>query len=119
MVDLHIPKSGLSVLDDIIHAGKSITMLPHDELSSIHQLQGARLAAELDADLLRDGLSADHTVYAAVSRDLYVRRFKELARTARTLFEETGSSNLYLTLGALIHHTSSGAEARARCSCCR
>ncbi|MBM4606422.1 DUF4011 domain-containing protein [Rhodococcus hoagii] len=73
-------------------------MLPHDELSSIHQLQGARLAAELDADLLRDGLSADHTVYAAVSRDLYVRRFKELARTARTLFEETGSSNLYLTL---------------------
>ncbi|NKS42692.1 DUF3320 domain-containing protein [Rhodococcus hoagii] len=113
VVDLHIPKSGLSVLDDIIHAGKSITMLPHDELSSIHQLQGARLAAELDADLLRDGLSADHTVYAAVSRDLYVRRFKELARTARTLFEETGSSNLYLTLGALIHHTSSGAEARA------
>ncbi|RVW08232.1 DUF3320 domain-containing protein [Prescottella agglutinans] len=113
VVDLHIPKSGLPVLDDIIHAGKSITMLPHDELSSIHQLQGARLAAELDAELLRDGLSADHTVYAAVSRDLYVRRFKELARTARTLFEETGSSNLYLTLGALIHHTSSGAEARA------
>ncbi|OQQ26371.1 DNA/RNA helicase [Prescottella equi] len=113
VVDLHIPKSGLSVLDDIIHAGKSITMLPHDELSSIHQLQGARLAAELDVELLRDGLSTDHTVYAAVPRDLYVRRFKELARTARTLFEETGSSNLYLTLGALIHHTSSGAEARA------
>ncbi|WP_305094533.1 DUF4011 domain-containing protein [Prescottella sp. R16] len=113
VVDLHIPKSGLAVLDDIVHSGKPITMQPHDDLSSIHQLQGARVAADIAPDLLRDSLSTDHAVYAAVSRDLYVRRFKELARTARMLFEETGSSNLYLTLGALIHHTSTGAEARA------
>lgn len=113
VVDLHVPTSGLPVLDDLVHANKAITLAPHDELSSIHQLQGARRAAEIDPDLLLSYLSTDHQVYAAVTRDLYARRFKELARTARTLLEETGSSNLYLTLGALVHHTSTGAEARA------
>ncbi|MBP1159800.1 hypothetical protein JOE46_001959 [Rhodococcus sp. PvR099] len=113
VIDVHIPKAGLPVLDDLIHAGQSITMLPHDELSAIHQLQGARAAAELEPELLLASLTDDHAVYATVARDSYTRRFKELARTARTLLEETGSSNLYLTLGALIHHTSTGTEARA------
>lgn len=113
VVDLHVPTSGLAVLDDLIHDGKSITLAPNDDLSSIHQLQGARRAADLDAELVLSNLTDERRVYAAVTKSLYPRRFKELARTARTLLEETGSPNLYLTLGALIHHTSSGAEARA------
>ncbi len=113
VVDLHVPKDGLPVLDDIVHAGTPITLAPHDDMASIHQLQGARRAAEIDPEVLRAYLFDDHQLYAAVTRDSYVRRFKELSRTARTLLEETGSSNLYLTLGALVHHTSTGAEARA------
>ncbi|PPJ31723.1 DNA/RNA helicase [Nocardia nova] len=113
VIDLHVPHNGLPILDDIVHAGTPLTLAPHDDLSSIHQLQGARRAAEIDPDVLRAYLSEDHQLYAAVPNNAYTRRFKELARTARTLFEETGSSNLYLTLGALVHHTSTGAEARA------
>ncbi|NED68522.1 DUF4011 domain-containing protein, partial [Streptomyces sp. SID10244] len=93
---------GLAVLDDLAHAGKSITLAPSDELSSIHQLQGARRAAEIDPELLLKYLRDDHNVYAAVTQDAYTRRFKQLSRTARTMLEETGSANLYLTLGALV-----------------
>ncbi|WP_229719161.1 DUF4011 domain-containing protein [Nocardia jinanensis] len=113
VIDLNVPRGGLPVLDDLVHAGTAITVTPHDDLSSIHQLRGARRAAEIDPDELRTLLSDEHKLYAAVSRDTYARRFKELSRTARTLLEETGSSNLYLTLGVLVHHTSTGAEARA------
>ncbi|UOT04493.1 DUF4011 domain-containing protein [Rhodococcus opacus] len=113
VVDLHVPTAGLPLLDDLIHSGKSITLAPNDGLSSIHQLQGARQAADIEPELLLSYLSKDRQVFAAVTRSSYARRFKELGRTARTLLEETGSSNLYLTLGALIHHTSTGREARA------
>ncbi|MEU1950833.1 DUF4011 domain-containing protein [Nocardia rhamnosiphila] len=113
VVDLNVPREGLAILDDIIHAGTAITLTAHDDLSSIHQLRGARRAAEVEPDELRNLLSDEHRLYAAVTRDTYTRRFKELSRTARTLLEETGSSNLYLTLGVLVHHTSTGAEARA------
>ncbi|GAA3709708.1 DUF4011 domain-containing protein [Gordonia hankookensis] len=113
VIDLHVPSSGLALLDDLAHAGKTITLAPNDELSSIHQLQGARRAAEIDPALLLKYLDEDRNVYAAVTKDAYVRRFKGLSRAARSMLEETGSANLYLTLGALIHKTSSGAEARA------
>ncbi|TLF93668.1 DUF3320 domain-containing protein [Nocardia cyriacigeorgica] len=113
VIDLHVPARGLPVLDDIIHAGSAITLAPHDDLSSIHQLQGARRAADMEPEVLRAELTDEHRIYAAVPLDTYARRLKNLARTARTMLEETGSSNLYLTLGALIHRTSTGAEARA------
>ncbi len=113
VIDLHVPARGLPVLDDIIHAGSAITLAPHDDLSAIHQLQGARRAADMDPEVLRADLSDEHRIYAAITQDTYARRLKNLARTAKTMLEETGSSNLYLTLGALIHRTSTGAEARA------
>lgn len=113
VIDLHVPSSGLAALDDLIHAGKTITMLPSDELSSLHQLQGARTASEVDQELLLDALTDRHQIHSAVTTAAYPGHFKELARTARRLQEETGSANLYLTLGAIIHRTSSDKEARA------
>ncbi|MDS1116650.1 DUF4011 domain-containing protein [Gordonia westfalica] len=113
VIDLHMPAEGLALLDDLVHAGTPITLTPNDELSSIHQLQGARRAAEIDPALLLQYLRDDRNVYATVTQDTYTRRFKKLSRTARTMLEETGSANLYLTLGALIHRTPSGNDARA------
>lgn len=113
VIDLHMPAAGLALLDDLVHSGTRITLTPNDELSSIHQLQGARRAAEIDPTLLLQYLRDDHNVYATVTQDAYTQRFKKLSRTARTMFEETGSANLYLTLGALVHRTPSGKEARA------
>ncbi|WP_273491123.1 DUF4011 domain-containing protein [Gordonia otitidis] len=113
VIDLHVPSGGLAILDDLAHAGKRITFTPSDELSAIHQLQGARRAADIEPSLLLEYLQDDRNVYVALGKDAYTRRFKQLSRTARTMFEETGSANLYLTLGAIIHKVSSGTEARA------
>ena len=111
--DLVIPAQGLAALDDLMHDGKRISLSAHNDLSSIYRLQGARTAQDVDAGTLLDMLGKEKTVFVAVGEDAYARRFKRLQRDARTLLEETGASNLYLTFGSLVHTTSTGAEARA------
>ncbi|MBY6414295.1 DUF3320 domain-containing protein [Rhodococcus sp. BP-252] len=113
VIDLHVPTSGLALLDDFVHGGHSIELMPHDELSSIHELQGARRAQDIDDATVLDYLRDQKRIHAVVTKDTYPVRLKHLQRTAHTMFEETGNANLYLTFGALIHTTSSGNEARA------
>lgn len=113
VVDLVVPAQGLAVLDDLVHEGKRMSLAAHNDLSSIYRLQGARSAQEVDPGTLLEMLSKEKTVFVAVGEDAYARRFKRLQRDARTLLEETGASNLYLTFGSLVHTTSAGSEARA------
>lgn len=113
VIDIHVPGTGLALLDDLIHDDVKITLHAHDDLSAIHALQGARRARDMDSETLLKQLDGDHTMYAMVTADKYATQFKGLQRRARTLLEETGNANLYLTLGAMIHTTSSGKEARA------
>ncbi|QCB51971.1 DUF3320 domain-containing protein [Rhodococcus sp. PAMC28707] len=113
VIDLHIPKSGLAILDDLVHADVAIELMPNDEISDIHELRGARLAQNIDNDVLLEYLQKSKKLYAAVTKAKYATQLKSLQRSARTMFEETGSANLYLTFGALIHTTSTGREARA------
>ena len=113
VLDLVVPPQGLATLDDMIHDGKRISLAAHNDLSSIYRLQGARTAQDVDAVTLLEMLEKEKTAFVAVGEDAYARRFKRLQREARMLLEETGSSNLYLTFGALVHTTSTGAEARA------
>jgi hypothetical protein len=113
VVDLVVPAQGLAMLDDLVHDGKRISLAAHNDLSSIYRLQGARSAQDVDPATLLDMLGKEKTAFVAVGEDAYARRFKRLQRDARTLLEETGASNLYLTFGSLVHTTSSGSEARA------
>ncbi|MCC8929023.1 MULTISPECIES: DUF3320 domain-containing protein [Nocardiaceae] len=113
VIDLHVPNSGLALLDDLVHAGTDIELIPHDELSSIHELQGARRAQDIDDATILDYLRDRKRIHAVVTKDTYAARLKHLQRTAHTMFEETGNANLYLTFGGLIHTTSSGKDARA------
>lgn len=113
VIDLVVPNQGLSVLDDLIHNGKRIALAAHNDLSSIYQLQGVRTAQDVDPATLLDILTRESTAFAAVGEDAYARRLKGLQRAARTLLEETGAANLYLTFGSLVHTTSTGAQARA------
>ena len=113
VVDLHVPSGALGLLDDMVHNSGAIALLPQDELSDLQRLQGARRAQDLDVEPVTRLLQEDHTVYASVTSQAYVARMRKLQRSARTLLEETGNANLYLTVGALIHRTPSGNEARA------
>jgi hypothetical protein len=113
VVDLVVPAQGLAMLDDLVHDGKRISLAAHNDLSSIYRLQGARTAQDVDPATLLEMLQKEKTAFVAIGEEAYARRFKRLQRDARTLLEETGASNLYLTFGSLVHTTSTGAEARA------
>ncbi|MSW52756.1 MAG: DUF4011 domain-containing protein, partial [Actinobacteria bacterium] len=113
VLDLHVPTGALPLLDDLVHAGKTLRLRPQDALSDVHVLQGARRAQDVDAEVITRLLRDDHTIHVAVTQAKYQNGLRGLARAARTMYEETGNANLYLTFGALVHTTPSGKEARA------
>lgn len=109
-LDLHVPTGALAILDDLVHAHKSLRVHSIDDLTS---LQGLRDDAEVAPETLTGDLRDEHRVYGAVSADSYRSTMRTLQRAARTMEQETGSNYLYLTLGALIHPRPNGGEARA------
>lgn len=113
VLDLHVPAGALPLLDDLVHEGRALRLRPQDTLSDVHLLQGARRAQDIDAAVLTQLLREDHVIHAAITAARYQAGLRGLHRAARTMYEETGNANLYLTFGALIHTTSGGKEARA------
>ena len=113
VLDLYVPGDSLAQLDDIVHEGKLISLIAQDDLSELHRLQGAKRAQDLDPEVARRQLVEDHAVFVGVTEQVYLTRMRRLQRTARTMLEETGNANLHLAVGALVHRTPAGKEARA------
>ncbi|EHR61021.1 DUF4011 domain-containing protein [Saccharomonospora cyanea] len=111
-VDLHVPVSALPVLDDLVHAGKPVRLVPEDHIGGVDRMRRVSRAQELPDDVLAEELRRDHRIHVAVSDHRYVTKMRALQREARTLQQETGSNYLYLTLGTLVHPGPSG-EAHA------
>lgn len=111
-LELHVPVGALAMLDDLIHSGKQVTIVPQDEISHVHELAGARRAQELDPEVLTEQLR-HRRIFGAVTSARYVSAMRGLQRDARTMLQETGSNYLYLTMGTLVHPKSTGGEARA------
>lgn len=109
-LDLHVPAGALAVLDDLIHAHKSLRIHSIDDLTA---LRGFRADTEVAPETLVADLRDEQRLYGAVTADSYRDTVRALQRAARTVEQETGSNYLYLTLGALVHPRPSGGEARA------
>ncbi|MCO8273571.1 DUF4011 domain-containing protein [Actinoplanes sp. TRM 88003] len=112
-LQLHVPAGALALLDDLVHAGKRLEVIPHDQISHIHQLAGARGAQDLDPETLIGQLRDDLRIYGAVDEKRYRSAMRGLQREARTMEQETGSNYLYLTIGTLVHPKPNGSEAYA------
>ncbi|HEX2773353.1 MAG TPA: DUF4011 domain-containing protein, partial [Micromonosporaceae bacterium] len=112
-LDLHVPAGALALLDDLIHDGKQVQIIPEDAISHVHELAGARRAQDLDPEMLTRELRADRRIYGGVTEARYKTVMRTLQREARTMEQETGSNYLYLTLGTLGHPTTPGGEAYA------
>ncbi|MBB0969114.1 DUF4011 domain-containing protein [Dietzia aerolata] len=113
VLELILPSEGLAELDDLIHAGTSVELLGKDAVTDLRRLQGISDVTELPHEQLMDELTSRHRVHSEVTEGSYRNRLRGLARNARTLFEETGSANLYLTLGSMEITTSTGKPAQA------
>jgi hypothetical protein len=91
VLDLHVPTGTLALLEDIVHDGKPVALVPHDQLSELQRLQGARRAQDIDPGLVRTLMVEEHAVFVGVTQLSYVARLRKLQRTARTMLEETGT----------------------------
>lgn len=113
VLELVLPADGLAELDDLIHAGKSIELYGHDAVSDNRKLQGILSIDDLPESQLLDDLATNRRAYVRVTEARYRNQLRGLARKVKTYFEETGSANLYLTLGSMELETPSGKKAQA------
>ncbi|MGP9609440.1 DUF4011 domain-containing protein [Corynebacterium sp. AOP36-E1-14] len=113
VLDFTLAPGTLADLDDMIHDGQKIAVHPVDDVSDNRRLQGIRKVTDLPSEQVADDLTARNRVYADLSDARYSSWFRTLNRQVRTYTEETGASNLYLTLGAMVHQNSAGSTALA------
>src|SRR5215213_8856590 len=99
---LTIPGSALGALENFLHDGTPIMLLPADQLAAVQQERGIASAKELPAEQLAELLVERREVHADVTSGGYLPKLRNLAYKAKTVLEETGANNLYLALGSLV-----------------
>ncbi|WP_100497698.1 DUF4011 domain-containing protein [Geodermatophilus chilensis] len=99
---LTVPTSHLAVLEDLLHEGTAVQLLPDDRIAAVHRERGLATARDLPDAQLAEVLVERRAVHAAVSEGGYLPRLRHLAYKAKTVREETGANNLYLALGSLV-----------------
>ncbi|WP_346619177.1 DUF4011 domain-containing protein [Blastococcus montanus] len=99
---LTLPATALPILDNFLHDGTPITLLPGDQLAAVQQERGLGAAGDLPAEQLTERLVERREVHADVTTGGYLPRLRNLAYRAKTVQEETGANNLYLALGSLV-----------------
>src|SRR4051794_34431440 len=98
---LMVPGPSLGILENFVHDGTPITLLPADQLAAVQKERGVTTARELPEDQLSELLVERREVHADVSTGNYLPRLRNLAYKAKTVLEETGANNLYLALSSL------------------
>ena len=101
-VELRVPDGHLSLIEDQLHAAKSVTLLPSDQIDEVHRNRGVTSGADLPEEHLRQLLDSRSALYCDLSSASYPTRMRGLAYKARTIVEETGANNLYVSLGTLV-----------------
>lgn len=99
---LTIPASALGILENFVHDGTPITLLPADQLAAVQTERGLTTARELPDEQLTELLVERREVHADVSSGGYLPKLRNVAYKAKTVLEETGANNLYLALGSLV-----------------
>jgi hypothetical protein len=100
-ISLTVPEGQLDALEDVVNAGSAVTLLPSDRLADVHRAQGLRRGTDLPPDQLAAVFTGRTALFTDVAGESYPARLRALAYKARTIVEETGANNLYLTLGTL------------------
>ncbi|WP_448627778.1 DUF4011 domain-containing protein [Geodermatophilus sp. URMC 64] len=99
---LVVPGGSLGVLENFVHDGTPITLLPADQLAAVARERGAATARDLPDEQLAEALVERRSVHADVTEAGYLPKLRNLAYKAKTVVEETGANNLFLALGSLV-----------------
>ena len=99
-IPLAIPDSVVAGLEDLVNNGRSIELLPADEIGALDEQRyksGTLLPVERRIELLLSRGKA----YTRLDSGPYLSRLRRLASQAKRIVDESGANNLYLTLGSL------------------
>lgn len=99
---LAVPSTWIGPFEDLVNNGTSISLIPSNQISAVHQERGIRFGRDLPQDELISMLGAKKAVFAEVSEEAYNSKMRGLAYKAKTQTEETGANNLFLALGSLL-----------------
>lgn len=98
---LEVPAPAVATLEDAINAGTKIALIPSDDIPSVDRVRGIRFARDLPEHTREELLATKRRTYIDVTAASYTSRLRALAYKAKTIAEETGANNLYLTFGML------------------
>lgn len=101
-INLAVPRESLGVVEDLLHAGKAIHLLPSDQLDDVLRARGIRYGRDLPEEVRATQVNSKQAVYTDVTGAAYLTRLRSLAYKAKTIVDETGANNLYLALGSLV-----------------
>src|SRR5215203_713611 len=96
------PGSALGALENFVHDGTPISLLPADQLAAVQAERGIASARDLPDEQLTELLVERREVHADVTSGGYLPKLRNVAYKAKTVLEETGANNLYLALGSLV-----------------
>ncbi|WP_411731280.1 DUF4011 domain-containing protein [Paeniglutamicibacter sp.] len=99
-IPLAIPDSVMAGLEDLVNNGKSLELLPADEIGALDKQRyksGTLLPVERRIELL---LSRGRA-YTRLDSAPYLSRLRRMASQAKRIIDESGANNLYLALGSL------------------
>ncbi|HTK67703.1 MAG TPA: DUF4011 domain-containing protein [Pseudonocardia sp.] len=101
-LQLTVSADELGALEDLLHQGSAISLRATDEIGAVEKERGIKSARDLPQTYLADLLRTKRTIHVDVSTAAYPTKLRSLAYKARTITEETGANNLYLSLGMLV-----------------
>ena len=107
-VAVRLPRSSdqlhpLDFIEDELYGGAGFSLLPLDGDEGLDGIRGAGAAATAgDRDVLANLLVAKRAALVKVDSDRYLARMRKLRYASRSSIQESGSNNLYLTLGSLM-----------------
>src|SRR3954469_23800880 len=84
---LIVPAGSLGILENFVHDGTPITLLPNDELAAVARERGTADARQLPEEQLAEALVERRSVHADVASAGYLPRLRNLAYKAKTVLE--------------------------------
>lgn len=100
-VELAIPNETTGIFEDMINAGKSITLLEADNVSEQFRKQGVKTGFDFPGDILTTILNEQFMSYTNQPGGRYDTVLRRLQLQAKNYRQETGANNLYLSFGTL------------------
>ena len=112
-LDLHVPRGSLGTVEDLLFAGTTLVVASarpaRRDPSRTAERAPHRTSSRSPCTAL---LTEEHAIFAACTEAKYVSRLRGFQRRAKTVIEETGANNLFVTLGTL-EWEDAGRQARA------